>query len=1068
MRRQIALLLGIAVAAEYPVTAAGIKGGLVVCVGCDSEQLAELGAKEGLLVQGLESDSGKVRHLRGDLASRGSQGRVTVREFDGRNLPYVDNLVNLVIVSSDECRVSRRETERVLAPGGKALFLDARRATSDTLTKPVPSDVDDWTHYLYDASNNAVSRDTRIDAMRRLQWVGGPRWSRHHDHIASLTALVSSGGKLFYVFDEGKTSSVLLPSSFKLIARDAYNGVVLWKKPLPSWHLHLWPFKSGPAQLPRRLVAVGEKVYLPLGMSEPLSVLDAGTGKVLKTFPRTRAVDEVLVSDGMIYVLADPKPETYSEFTLGDTNNGRQKGRVARMFPWDRRVERLIAIDEASGETCWQREVIVAPLTLAVGEKTVFWFNGTGLVAVDKVTGDLKWRTPGVKAKKVLPICESPILVVYKDTVLFAGANGRMSAYAADTGKKLWENDHLRGGHFSPQDMLVIDDPSAGSGQAMVWSGAIVNPRSSGVFVGRDLLTGEKTREIPPMKVPYTFGHHRCHRVKATSRFILASKTGIEFYDIENRNERVNHWVRGGCLYGIMPANGLIYAPMHSCACHLDSKLTGFNALAPASKEKKAPCRSPRLVRGGAYGRGQKSEVRGQRGTEWPTYRADNARSGSVPVAVPKGLGERWKTPLGGALTALTVGCGKVFVAAVDEHRVYALDQDTGEVAWSFAAGGRIDSPPTVFRERAYFGSADGHVYALAAADGALAWRFRLAPDDIQLFSHGQLESVWPVHGSVTVRNGKVLCVGGRSSYLDGGLPFARLDALTGELEAESMIDNIDPGTGKDMQLLSRHSIMPSAIPDVLVCDENGIFMRVEQLSEDGKRVGSIAFDKKRQYEGRHIFSWAGLLEDSWLHRIYMSYGNGKLPLGTYLNWWEYGQENPDGRILVMDDDTVYSYGLKPKYHTWSSTFADYMLFSVSKTIETAPVTGSTIFDKKTGRTPTRKLLYNWTVELPFYVRAMVKAGDKLIVCGPEKVVDEKGAVQRYPQKDVLKALALQDGILDGARGSHLWVVSAEEGQVLEKHRLGALPVWDGMAVAGGQVYLGRTDGTVLCMSGEH
>jgi len=1048
-----------AAAGDLP-DAVGIEGGLVVCIGCDCEQLAELGAKDGFLVQGLETGADKVRRLRHELTSKGLQGRVTVREFDGRSLPYVDSLVNLIIVTDGEWQVAREEILRVLVPRGQAIFLDARRATSDALTKPVPSDVDDWTHYLYDPSNNAVSKDTRIDAMRRQQWVGGPRWSRHHDHIASLTALVSCGGRLFYVFDEGRTSSVLLPSSFKLIARDAYNGVVLWKKSLPNWHPHLWPLKSGPAQLPRRLVAVGDRVYLPLGMSEPLSALDAGTGNVLKTFPETRAVDEVLVSGGMIYVLADPRPETYERFTLGDAHNGRQKGKVAKMFLWNRKVTNLVAIDEESGAVRWQREVIAAPLTLAVGEKAAIWFNGTGLVAVDKATGDVKWRTPGVKTKKAFQINESPILVVHKDTVLFAGANRRMSAYDAGTGKKLWETEHLKGGYCSPQDLLVID--------GLAWSGAIDVPRNTGVFAGVDLLTGEPRREISPMKVPYTFGHHRCHRAKATSRFILASKTGIEFYDIENRNERVNHWVRGGCLYGIMPANGLVYAPMHSCACHLDSKLTGFNALAPAGAQEKAVCRDARLVKGPAY---QMSDVRSQMGGPrpegWPTYRADNTRGSCTPDAVPAGLSRRWTTPLNSKLTALTVGCGRVFVAAVDQHRLYALDRGTGKVAWSFTAGGRIDSPPTVFKEHVYFGSADGYVYSLAAADGALAWRFRLAPDDIQLFSHGQLESVWPVHGSVTVRDGKVLCVGGRSSYLDGGLPFARLDALSGELEAESMIDNVDPETGKDMQLLSRHSIMPSAIPDILVCDENGIFMRVEKLSEDGKRLGSIAFDQARQYEERHIFSWAGFLEDSWLHRIYMSYGNGKLPLGTYLNWWTYGESNPDGRILIMDDDAIYAYGLKPKYHAWSSTFLDYMLYSVSKTIETEPITGPTIFDKKTGRTPTRKLRYNWTAELPFYVRAMVKAGDKLIVCGPERIVDEKRAVQHYPRKDVLKTLALQDAILEGQRGSHLWVVDAKGGQVLEKHKLDALPVWDGMAVAGGQVYLSQGDGAVICMSTE-
>jgi hypothetical protein len=201
------------------------------------------------------------------------------------------------------------------------------------------------------------------------------------------------------------------------------------------------------------------------------------------------------------------------------------------------------------------------------------------------------------------------------------------------------------------------------------------------------------------------------------------------------------------------------------------------------------------------------------------------------------------------------------------------------------------------------------------------------------------------------------------------------------------------------------------------------------------------------------------------MHRLYMSYGNGKLPLGTYLNWWEYGQKNPDGRLLVMDADRVFSYGLKPKYHSWSSTFLDYHLFSVNKKVETEPVTGPTIFGKIRSRTPTQKLRYNWTVELPFYVRAMVKAADKLIVCGPEKIIDEQDAARRYPDASLSEKLKQQDAILDGQRGSDLWVVDAESGEILERHRLPSLAMWDGMAAAG-SVYLATQDG-VICLAGE-
>ena len=69
--------------------------------------------------------------------------------------------------------------------------------------------------------------------------------------MASMSAMVSAGGRVYYIFDEGPTASVILPAKWSLIGRDAFNGVVLWKRPIDSWHPHLYPLKSGPASLPR-------------------------------------------------------------------------------------------------------------------------------------------------------------------------------------------------------------------------------------------------------------------------------------------------------------------------------------------------------------------------------------------------------------------------------------------------------------------------------------------------------------------------------------------------------------------------------------------------------------------------------------------------------------------------------------------------------------------------------------------------------------------------------------------------------------------------------------------------
>ena len=168
--------------------ASGASGGLVVHVGCgDGKLTAALRAGDGYLVQGLDSDARKVAEARRYLRSLGLYGPVSIERFDGKRLPYVDNLVTL-IVAEDLASVPRDELMRVLSPGGVACVLSGGQWTKTV--KPRPAEIDQWTHFLHDASNNAVSADSVVGPPRQLQWVGGPPWTRSHDHLAGVSAAV--------------------------------------------------------------------------------------------------------------------------------------------------------------------------------------------------------------------------------------------------------------------------------------------------------------------------------------------------------------------------------------------------------------------------------------------------------------------------------------------------------------------------------------------------------------------------------------------------------------------------------------------------------------------------------------------------------------------------------------------------------------------------------------------------------------------------------------------------------------------------------------------------------------
>ena len=81
--------------------------------------------------------------------------------------------------------------------------------------------------------------------------------------------------------------------------------------PLPFASLGLpRPFRSGPPQLPRRLVALDGKVFVTLGLDAPISILDAVSGKTLDTLDETHGADEILVlGDVLLVVTYDPQEQ---------------------------------------------------------------------------------------------------------------------------------------------------------------------------------------------------------------------------------------------------------------------------------------------------------------------------------------------------------------------------------------------------------------------------------------------------------------------------------------------------------------------------------------------------------------------------------------------------------------------------------------------------------------------------------------------------------------------------------------------------------------------------------------
>jgi len=1050
----------------------GVRGGLVVHLGCgDGRLTAALATGPSYVVQGLDRDPACVAAARDHIQSQGLYGRVTVIPWRGDQLPYIDNLVNL-LVAEDLQGVSMDEVLRVLVPGGVAYVKQAGRWTK-TL-KPFPSEIDEWTHYLHDPTNNAVAHDTAIGPPRRYQWIAGPRYSRQHDHMSNLSAMVSAGGRVFYIFDESPRASILTPPEWRLIARDAFNGTLLWKRDISVWHPHLWRLKSGPQLLTRRLVASDGRVFVTLGIDAPVSVLDAATGETLRTLEQTRATEEILYLDGMLVlsVAAEGQPlrsDPERRYTsLKEMNND-----VTNPL-WTEAPRTVMAVDAESGRVVWKHQTPLVSMSLAADARRVVFHDGQRLECLDRLTGQRLWSSDPLPVKRPMRSSGGATVVIYDDVVLYSGQvaaekrrqrrSTTMFALSADNGKTLWQARHAPCGHMgTPDDILVVG--------GLVWSGAVAQGSDSGVMTGRDLHTGEVKAEFPPDVQTHWF-HHRCYRAKATDKYLLFSRTGIEFIDYAREHWICHHWVRGACLYGILPANGLIYAPQHPCACYIEAKLYGLSVLAPASDglpQHQIPG-AERLQRGPAYGQ-PLAEAQAD-SDDWPTFRHDAARSGTTRTAVPaRGLATAWNKALGGKLTSPVVAGGRLFVASVDSHTLHALDAGTGEPVWQFTAGGRIDSPPTLWKGRVLFGSADGYVYCLTAGDGQLVWRYRAAPEERQMGAWDQIESVWPVHGSVLVQNDVLYCVAGRSMFLDGGLRLLRLDPATGKKLSETILDDRDPQSGQNLQVHVQGLNMPVALPDVLSSDGRYVYMRSLPFHLDGRRkyVGYVDV-KDQQGDDRHLFCPTGFLDDSLWHRTYWGYGRAWASgAGGY---YRAGRLIAAGRPLVVSQHKVYGFGRLWKYYRWTTPL-EYHLFATDKEPEVVKAsTERRPVRKKGRRVGTRTVAFtrfatDWSVSVPVQATAMVLAGDVLFVAGPPDVVDEEEAVRALADPEIQEKLAEQRAAYEGRLGGLLLAVDPKDGQTLSRCRLDHMPRFDGLIAARGKLYMTTADGHVLCLAGQ-
>ena len=1111
----VLLLIVVTSAAAEPVERiqdAGFTGGLVAQVGSADLGLRDLG--ERFHVRLLLREEAAVEEAAEAIDAAGLQGQFTVAAWDGGSLPFVGRALNALVLA-EEGLVSREEARRALAPRGLLVTPEGAEAM------PVPDAIDDWTHYLYDSAGNAVSKDREVGPPKSFRWWAPPLHMRGHNWGNSFLGLVTGGGRAFYLLDEGPYmfSDGQMPDTgiaerWSLVARDAFNGALLWKKPLKGYgypvfeDVGLQPNQEfvwrSPLSLNRRAAVVqGDRVYASLAYRQgPLSILDAATGETLHEVSLEGSVDELVADGDLVVTRVRTKIPMPSEFFTqkgamrAEEQKLKQQGLDhhevraelhSRMLEilLEQPLERVMAVDGASGQILWSHDApLVAHQSLALADGRVLYHNYQSLVALDAETGEPAWKFPNpVQNRRRL------------------GSRALLGALLVENGKVLWASSACGGGYC-----LNLED-----GELLWKDWALATPGGFGFPTGLrvidGIIYGDSVRrprrladgsEAPPPDIAGMLGrgHHiRCFAGKATERFLITPHRGAEFIDLEGDQHMVNDWIRGACGMGNLPANGMFYVSPDPCACYAGAKIIGFHALSDDLPQGLAHAPAPedpsRLQKGPAYSDpvGEVEEA------AWRAYRADARRTGMAAAPMSAELQVLWSKELAdpapegynrtGHLTQATAAGGRLYIVKKDTYELLSLDAADGTVLWRRSFPGALDGPPTIVGDRLFIGCRSGEVYSLRASDGAPAWRFRAAPLDRLSLSDDRVESVWPVFSSVIYENGLIYAVAGRNSYLDGGVRLYALDPATGAVRhhttlegpwpteeelREPVITERDLRAAKDqktrnklqelvsMQYATGYS-MKGGAADLLVSDGEDLYMAQNKFTPrlhrvDLKREGHIGLTPMG---GIHMMASDGFQDPTMYHRNYWLYDDrwmGKCG-GS-------GTAARGGTMLAVGADRVYAAkhyegGWYPSHQPGSGNLV------LADAFDTPNVRGDRI-DREAQQAKGLRNWGNasdymrtdkpiWQNNVPILVRAMLAAPDGQ---GGE-IVFSAGVVEGKNPEEWERGAEF-------ASQAKLLVHNGADGRLLAEYDLPACPVFDGLSAAEGRLIVPMLNGKVICL----
>ncbi|MGQ9574580.1 MAG: outer membrane protein assembly factor BamB family protein [Thermoguttaceae bacterium] len=740
----------------------GLQRGVSALVGDKECRVARTLARQSelLLYVQLETEQ-QVAAARRAAEAAGLLGtRIFVEKGPPARIGLADNLADAVVIADESVQVASQEALRVTRPGGKVILRDR------DLVKPFPEGIDDWSHHYHGPDNNPQSRDKLARAPYLTQFVVEPRYA------PAPQAAVASSGRVYMAFGHVAWHEREEPWLNTLIALNGFNGTMLWKRPLR------------PGIMVDRCTMIATPTALYLADDQSCKLLDPATGTLLDEIivPAETAGGTfwkwIALEGGVLYALIGENEPQDPDARWRRTAHGWPWNEMSKLYNDPKHLwgfgKTLLAIDPKTKKVLWkfQEDPPIDSRALGMTKGRIYFCHfGRYLECVDASSGRVVWkRTP------------------QSDPALFEG----VGPYRADQGPiQGWKtNNYMKCTdkvlYFAGPQVAWLSAVSAEDGR-FLWRHPArdlhIVIRDDGLYTIGPATAADQTKRLDPLtgQVLATYQTRRRSCTRATGSvdsIFFRGHEGSARFDVAAGRTAWISAMRPSCQVGVVVANGHLYWLPWVCDCNL--QLFGAICCAPAGSFdfKQQAVEAERLE--SSPQADAVADFPAARG-DWPTYRANNARTARSPASIPTQVKCLWQyTPPHEIQPTAPVAAGGMVFFAGEDGIVRALDAGSGQERWRAYTGGAVHYPPSIAEGRALVGSGDGWAYALEAASGRLLWRFRAAPVPRKILLYGRLLSTWPVASGVLVDQGVAYFAAGINDF-DGTHVYA-LDAASGRI----------------------------------------------------------------------------------------------------------------------------------------------------------------------------------------------------------------------------------------------------------------------------------------------